>query len=129
LIRRDTTELCQREIAHQDRPVGVTELVRNCSTEFAQPHQLASENIGSKSRCRITREQVIRNAVRNDIEPLEYCKAVAHLAHDHGDRSLQSIGHRSENFRTRLFLPALNLTEIPQRNACLARDLAQGASL
>ena len=56
-------------------------------------------------------------------------QAVAHLAHDDRDRGLERLRYGRENLRADLFLTALHLTEIAERNARLARDLAKGAAL
>ena len=52
-------------------------------------------------------------------------EAVAHLAHDDGDRGLERLGHRGENLGAGLFLTALDLAEVAQGHARATGHLAQ----
>ena len=79
-------------------------------------NELVGKGVGNRRHC------IEHNA-------LDHGQAVAYFTHNDGDRGLESFGDRSENFRTRLFLSSLNLAQVTESNACLARNLAEGAAL
>src|SRR6478752_4278417 len=76
----------------------------------------AGDQVGIHSR-----DELVRNGVRNHrLETLEHRDPVADFAHDDRDRSLERICHRGEDLTRRLLLTALDLAEVPERDAGLA---------
>ena len=89
----------------------------------------ARDEVGVELGYKLVRKRVRDVGFGDRVEPLDDGEAVAHLAHDDRDRGLERLRYRRENLRAGLFLAALHLTEVAERNARLARDLAKGEAL
>ena len=78
----------------EERPATGTELIVDSATEFTAPHDLPREGGRSPERQLGVdgSDEVVGNHVGERLQTLEHGQAVAHLAHDRGDRHVESLG-------------------------------------
>src|SRR5690349_3286831 len=74
-------------------------------------------------------DQIVGNDVGEGLDALQDRDAVADLAHDDRDGNVQRLGDRSEDLARRLFLTALDFTQVAQSDTRPAGDLTEGAAL
>ena len=78
----------------EQRSASGTELIVDGATEFTAPHGLSREGGRSPERQLGVdgSDEVVRDHVRERLQTFEHGQAVAHLAHDRGDRHVESLG-------------------------------------
>jgi len=137
----------QNDVVSESAPVALAELICHSQPEFTQSHKitltgktpahragvfdacLARHQVGAELRDEVVGQCIGDNTLLNNSEALDDRETVTDLAHDHRDGRLECICNRRENLATRFFLPTLHLAEVTERDARLAGDLAEGATL
>ena len=78
----------------EERTATGAELIVDGATEFTAPHGLSREGGRSPERQLGVdgSDEVVRDHVGERLQTFEHGQAIAHLAHDRGDRHVESLG-------------------------------------